>query len=163
MANKKQKAREYLAATHGDDRGGFALKAAADYGRAKAQKTSPSPSKASPAGSTPPKAKRSGAAVSGRTRRPEKDDVATPEKPTAFSSGPSTRGGTRKAKTSTGPSTRGGARKSSAGTAGGGSSSRDGKRPEEGFVKKIRRKIRSGLGLGKSDGFSLDIKKYQKK
>lgn len=133
------------------------------------KKASPSPTKTSPAGNTAGKVKRSGSAPAGRPRRPEKDDAtsastSTPSRPTAFSSGPSTRGGTRKAKTSTGPSTRGGARKSSVGTAGGGSASRDGKRPEApGLVKTIRQKIRNGLGLGKSDGFSLDIKKYRKK
>lgn len=120
------------------------------------KKVSPSPVKASLAGSTVGKAKRSGSAASGRVRRPEKDDAVTPDRPAAFSTGPSTRGGARRTKTSTGPSTRGGARKSSVGTAGGGSSSRDGKRPEQGLIQKIRKTLSDGA----SGGF---LKKYRKK
>lgn len=153
MASKKQKAREYLAATHGDDRGGFALKAAADYGRAKEKSA---PAKPSPSSKSTNTTKRSGS-IAGRMRRPEKDDIATtPERPAAFSTGPSSRGGARRVKTSTGPSTRGGARKSSVGTAGGGSSSRAGKRPEGGLIAKIRKTLSDGA----SGGF---MKKYRKK
>lgn len=121
------------------------------------KKASSSPAKASPAGSTKGKTKTSGSAPAGRMRRPEKDDVATSEKPTAFSTGPSKRGGARRVKTSsTGPSTRGGARKSSVGTAGGGSSSRAGKRPEGGLISKIRKTLADGA----SGGF---LKKYRNK
>lgn len=154
MASKKQKAREYLATTHGDDRGGFALKAAADYGRAKEKFA---PAKSSPSTKSTTKTKRSGNAPTSKMRRPEKDDIATtPERPAAFSTGPSSRGGARRVKTSTGPSTRGGARKSSVGTAGGGSSSRAGKRPEGGLISKIRKTLSDGA----SGGF---MKKYRKK
>lgn len=157
MASKKQKAREYLAATHGDDRGGFALKAAAEKGRSmEAKKSSPSPTRTSSAGSSTGAVKRSGSAPAGRTRRPEKDDVVSTPKPAPFSTGPSTRGGARRTKTSTGPSTRGGARKSSVGTAGGGSSSRAGKRPEGGLIAKIRKTLSDNT----PGGF---LKKYRKK